>query len=96
MSNRVKIKTKTRWLHLMSFDWHRRFTFTERLKILFGGGCNVLMRVPCQHVPGNYQPIVKAIVGPDINFHPDKPELTDPRVKAFDEQVAKEFPIEKY
>lgn len=39
-------------------DWFREFRWWERLFILFGCNLAVVIRVPTQHNPGKFQPVV--------------------------------------
>lgn len=43
--------------HKYTFDWHRRFTKLERLKILFGYQFKVTTEVYCVNSPGILQPV---------------------------------------
>jgi hypothetical protein len=43
---------------MLSADWFRKFTLRERLQILFGFNLIVLIRIPTQHHPGQFKPVV--------------------------------------
>ncbi len=61
MSNRFKPKDRVlpvQCNHLLSADWFRRFTLSERIRILFGFNLIVLIRIPTQHHPGQFKPVV--------------------------------------
>lgn len=48
--------------HVIQFDWFRRYTFLERVKILFGFNFMVYVRIPCRHNAASFEPIVKGDV----------------------------------
>lgn len=70
-------EVKPAFRHVMEFDWHRSFTFWERIKILFGYALLVMIRVPTLHKPGELGAI---IMGETTEF--DKPtEMMKDRAK---------------
>lgn len=50
----------TKFRAIMSFDWFRKFTMKERIKILCGFNMTVAVRIPVEHSPGKYNPVVVA------------------------------------
>jgi hypothetical protein len=46
--------------HITEVDWNRRFSWKERLQILFGYTLNVMVRIPSLHKPGVIASIVMA------------------------------------
>lgn len=65
MSNKFHIlerKVPERYTHLLSVDWFRRWTFRERIAILFGCNVAVCIRVACRYSPGAIKPFVRAEV----------------------------------
>jgi len=62
MSNKIlkmrELALPVQCKHLMSADWFRRFTLKERLEIMFGFNLNVMIRIPTQHHPGQFNPLI--------------------------------------
>jgi hypothetical protein len=61
---RDKLKAKgtpvpTTFKHIVKIEWCRSFpTWSERLKVLFGGNLVVMIGVATQHNPGTFQPLI--------------------------------------
>jgi hypothetical protein len=41
----------------LPFVYHRRFTFWDRVRILFGRNIVIPMQIACRHSPGEFQPV---------------------------------------
>ena len=48
----------TVYRHVIKVEWYRRFTWSERLAILFGSGLVVMEGIATQHSPGAFQPLL--------------------------------------
>jgi hypothetical protein len=51
---------KVPFRHVIEFDWHRSFSWKERLQIFFGYSLLVLIRVPTRNNPGELGATVMA------------------------------------
>lgn len=55
---------------IIKVEWFRKFTFRERLAIMFGANFTTMTGIACQHKAGAYQPM---IVG-KVSKHPSPDE----------------------
>lgn len=64
---RAERKVPTVFRHVIKTEWFRKFSIKDRFKILFGCNLVVAIGVPCQHNPGEIQPVILGKVTKQIS-----------------------------
>lgn len=82
----------TVYRHNIQFDWLRTFPFMQRIAILFGAPLHVIVRIPTQHNPGNFQPFCAGIVTKDLNAKSVLKRQMEDILESQKDSIPKELP----